>query len=156
MGESVRLSPTPSARSMVASLSTTPTPLVTPTMLESRPSPTLDTMATAMAMASVRPRLRLSPTPSARSMVVSPSTMPTPLVTPTMLDIPATSPMAMVDIPSTDKFHVGCRTFWRNLSQTPERFTLVFSPITAEVVCGYHTCNVGFTHYISRGYAGHY
>merc|ERR1712055_1235464 len=102
------------------SLLSTPPLVASPRWLES-------TAMESTAMASVRP----SPTPSDRSMVVSPSTMPTPLVTPTMLDIPATSPMAMVDIPSTDKFHVGCRTFWRNLSQTPERFTLAFSPITA-------------------------
>merc|ERR1719419_1796537 len=65
-------------------------------------------------MASVRPRLRLSPTPSDRLLMASLLPMPMPPGIPTMLATPATSLMAMevmeameamaMLVPTLDKF----------------------------------------------------
>merc|ERR1719309_1016447 len=53
----------------------------------------MEFMASVRLRLSLRPRLRPSPTPLDRLLMASP--MPMLPGTPTMLDIPATSPMAM-------------------------------------------------------------
>merc|ERR1719173_40879 len=96
----LRPSPTPLDRLLMASL----LPMLpgTLTMLDIPATSPMAMAAMAMEdmedmdfMANVRPRLRLSPTPSDRWLMAFPSPMPMPLATPTTLDTPASSPLAM-------------------------------------------------------------
>merc|ERR1719315_378811 len=95
----LRPSPTPLDRLLMASL----LPMLpgTLTMLDIPATSPMAMAAMAMEdmedmdfMASVRPRLRLSPTPSDRWLMAFPSPTPMPLATPTTLDTPASSPLA--------------------------------------------------------------
>merc|ERR1719516_909825 len=94
----LRPSPTPLDRLLMASLLPMPMLPGTLTMLD---IPATSPLAMAMEdmedmdfMASVRPRLRLSPTPSDRWLMAFPSPMPMPLATPITLATPASSPLA--------------------------------------------------------------
>merc|ERR1719357_1868472 len=98
----LRPSPTPLDRLLMASPLPMPTLPGTLTMLDIPASSPLATAMEAMEdmedmdfMANVRPRLRLSPTPSDRWLMAFPSPMPMPLATPTTLATPASFPLAM-------------------------------------------------------------
>merc|ERR1719516_337608 len=97
----LRPSPTPLDRLLMASLLPMPMLPGTLTMLDIPATSPMAMAAMAMEdmedmdfMASVRPRLRLSPTPSDRWLMAFPSPMPMQLATPTTLATPASSPLA--------------------------------------------------------------
>merc|ERR1711962_246213 len=92
----LRPSPTPLDRLLMASPLPMPMLPGTLTMLElPATSPmAMEDMGDMDFMASVRPRLRLSPTPSDRWLMAFPSPTPMPLATPTTLATPASSPRA--------------------------------------------------------------
>merc|ERR1711962_1316138 len=97
----LRPSPTPLDRLLMASPLPMPMLPGTPTMLDIHATSPKAMEAMAMEdmedmdfMASVRPRLRLSPTPSDRWLMAFPSPTPMPLATPTTLATPASSPRA--------------------------------------------------------------
>merc|ERR1719419_383846 len=92
----LRPSPTPLDRLLMASLLPMPMLPGTLTMLDiPATSPmAMEDMEDMDFMASVRPRLMLSPTPSDRLLMAFPSPMPMPLATPTTLATPASSPLA--------------------------------------------------------------
>merc|ERR1719290_678286 len=92
----LRPSPTPLDRLLMASPLPMPMLPGTLTMLDiPATSPlAMEDMEDMDFMASVRPRLRLSPTPSDRLLMAFPSPMPMQLATPTTLATPASSPLA--------------------------------------------------------------
>merc|ERR1719285_365744 len=97
----LRPSPTPLDRLLMASPLLMPMLPGTLTMLDIPATSPMAMAAMAMEdmedmdfMANVRPRLRLSPTPSDRWLMAFPSPMPMPLATPTTLYTPASSPLA--------------------------------------------------------------
>merc|ERR1711872_625453 len=109
---------TASVRLRPSLTSTTECMLESVTMVESMATPTL--VSTMESTASARPRP--SPTPSARFMPASPSTMPTPPDTPTMLASPTISPTGM----EASEFTASVRP-----RPTPsDRFMLVFPSTT--------------------------
>merc|ERR1711872_322673 len=97
----LRPSPTPLDRLLMASLLPMPMLPGTLTMLDIPDTSPMAMAAMAIEdmedmdfMASVRPRLRPSPTPSDRWLMAFPSPMPMPLATPITLATPASSPLA--------------------------------------------------------------
>merc|ERR1719348_1131946 len=97
----LRPSPTPLDRLLMGSPLPMPMLPGTLTMLDIPATYPMAMAAMAMEdmedmdfMASVRPRLRLSPTPSDRWLMAFPSPMPMQLATPTTLATPASSPLA--------------------------------------------------------------
>merc|ERR1719228_273893 len=105
----LRPSPTPLDRLLMASPLPMPMLPGTLTMLDIPATSPMAMAAMAMEdmedmdfMASVRPRLRPSPTPSDRLLMASPSLTPTPPGIPIMLATPATSLMAMEAMEATE------------------------------------------------------
>merc|ERR1719268_197166 len=92
----------------------------------------MEFMASVRLRLSLRPRLRPSPTPLDRLLMASPLPMPTLPGTLTMLDIPATSPMAMATMAMEDMedmdFMASVRPRLR-LSPTPSDRLLMASPL---------------------------